>query len=254
MRISICCPSYKRPKVETLEHYPHTRVYVSESEKAEYMAANHEGADIVAVPDAVQGNVARIRNYILEREFEGGADCVVIIDDDLQGIFRWNARGDFGYETKKLTEPELFELCRVGSHMCEEWGYRLWGLNCGKNDKKAFKQCTPFNTLGFIGGPFSAHLRNPIRYDERLPLKEDYDLTLQHLNKYRGALRFNMYFYMCRQSENTGGCAQMRNIARERQQFEALQAKWGENIVRSDNTSKKQFDYNPIIKVPIAGV
>lgn len=237
-----------------MDHYPHTRVYVDEGEHAEYVAANHEGADIVAVPAGVQGNVARIRNYILEKEFEGGADGVVIVDDDLQGVFRWQAVGTFGYEAKKLTEPELLEFLAHSFEMCEEWGYKLWGLNCGKQDKKSYLQYKPFSTVGFVGGPFSGHLRNPIRYDEKLPLKEDYDLTLQHLNRYRGALRFNMYFYMCKQSENAGGCAQMRNIARERQQFEALQRKWGEGIIRHDNSSKKEFDYNPLLKVPIKGV
>ena len=28
MQISVCCPSYKRPKVETLEYLPFCKVYV----------------------------------------------------------------------------------------------------------------------------------------------------------------------------------------------------------------------------------
>jgi hypothetical protein len=43
---------------------------------------------------------------------------------------------------------------------------------------------------------------NDIRYDERIPLKEDYDLSLQHLNKFRKVLRFNKYFYKVKQSKN----------------------------------------------------
>lgn len=257
MNISVCIPSYKRPRVETLDVYPNCRVYVAESELPSYVAANRVGADIVGVPDAVQGNAARIRNYILDAEFDAGADGVLLLDDDMKAVCRYDAveakRGLFGYERKELNEAELLAFVRHGFELCDEWGFKLWGVNC-TYEPRAFVAYTPFSTVQFVGGPFSAHLRNPLRYDERLPLKEDYDLTLQHCNKYRGALRFNMYHYLCKQSENAGGCAQMRNMARERQQFDALQRKWGDKIVKHDGLSKKSFDYNPKINIPIRGV
>jgi hypothetical protein len=40
MNISICIPSYKRPKVETLDYIPDAHVYVDESEAEEYRKAN----------------------------------------------------------------------------------------------------------------------------------------------------------------------------------------------------------------------
>lgn len=58
-----------------------------------------------------------------------------------------------------------------------------------------------------------------------------------------------------------GGCAQYRNMEREKQQFEMLQKKWGSKIVRLDTSNKgrskkdrKYIDYNPIIKIPIKGI
>ena len=257
MNITICCPSYKRPYVETLERYPNTRVYVAESEFKAYKEANHKDAYIVAVPDSVQGNLCRVRNYILDTEFNSGTDGVLIIDDDMQAVCRYNAveskHGLFGYQRKELNEAELIAFVENGFNMCEEFGFKFWGVNC-VSDPKAYKAYTPFNTTKYIGGPFQAHLKNPIRYDERLPLKEDYDITLQHMNKYRGALRFNAYHYLCKQSEQAGGCAHYRNLPQERHQFELLQKKWGSDIVRKDTSSKREFDYNPIIKVPIRGV
>ena len=102
---------------------------------------------------------------------------------------------------------------------------------------------------------------NPLRYDERLPLKEDYDMTLQNCNKYRGCLRVNKYHYDCKQSKQAGGCASYRNYDREIQQLKALQAKWGDDIVKIDTVLnhnakkvKKNIDYNPVIHIPIAGV
>ncbi len=64
-------------------------------------------------------------------------------------------------------------------------------------------------------------------YDEALPLKEDYDMTLQQLNLERVILRLNAYHYVCKQSVNEGGCASYRNREREKQQIEALRQKVG---------------------------
>ncbi|WP_143435191.1 MULTISPECIES: hypothetical protein [Lactobacillus] len=101
-----------------------------------------------------------------------------------------------------------------------------------------------------------------MRYDERLPLKEDYDMTLQQLNKYRKVLRVNKFFYRVKQAENVGGCASYRNFEFEKEQLNALVNKWGSKIVRMDNADrshnlkkeKKKIDFNPIIKPPIKGV
>lgn len=253
MNLTIACPSYLRPKVETLDRYPHTRVYVAESEFSDYVSANRKGSDIVAVPDSVQGNLCRVRNYILDTEFDGGADGVLIIDDDMNAICRHEQRGTFGYERHELDEAELYAFIEQGFILCEEWGYKFWGVNCVL-DPKAYRQQAPFNTTKYIGGPFQAHLKNDIRYDERLPLKEDYDITLQHQKRYGGGLRFNAYYYICKQAEQDGGCATYRNIQEEKRQFDLLQKKWGDKIIRLDKASKRGYDFNPIIKSPIKGV
>lgn len=48
-------------------------------------------------------------------------------------------------------------------------------------------------------------------------------------------------------------------MSMKKQQFRALQEKWGSNIVRQDKSDKsnkdqRSMDYNPIIRVPIKGV
>jgi len=46
----------------------------------------------------------------------------------------------------------------------------------------------------------------------------------------------------------------MRNTEKEREQFDRLQKKWGEKIITKDKSSKRGFDFNPIMKSPIRGV
>lgn len=255
MKISINCPSYKRPKVKTLKYLPYCKVWVEEAEADAYRAAN-KGADI-NILGCKQGNVSRVRNYILDREFADGADVVCIVDDDLSGIYHFEKakHNNFGYEAHKVEDLEAF----IYKHtiMAQDIGAYLWGVNLNQDARNCKHSC-PINTKGIILGPFSCHLKgSEIRYDERLPLKEDYDLALQHLNKYRKILRLNKFHYRCKQSEQAGGCAAYRNYESEKAQFELLQRKWGKDIVRLDKASKKnnyKIDYNPIIQVPIKGV
>lgn len=259
MKISINCPSYKRPKVETLKYLPFVKVWVDHKEYDDYIKLNPGFEEnIISCPEGIQGNVSRIRNYILDEEFKNGMDAVCIIDDDMDGIYRFEKEGDYAYSQKLVSAEEFYDFLNKGCILCNEFGFKLWGVNLNK-DALNYKHCLPFNTKAVILGPFSVHMNNPIRYDENLPLKEDYDIAIQHLNKYRGILRLNKYHYNCKQSKQKGGCATYRNYEREEQQLKLLQKKWGSNIVKRDKTNKGKkekirIDYNPIIHIPIKGI
>lgn len=261
MKISINAPSYKRPnRVKTLDYIPFCKIWVDEGEAEAYRNGN-PGANIVSCPKGVQGNLCRVRNYILDKEFEAGADVVLIIDDDLDAIARYEMKDGFGYYRRKLETDEIIPFLEKYSLVALELGAKFWGLNCN-SDAMSFRHYTPFSTNAYIGGPFQCFIKgNRCKYDENLPLKEDYDMTLQQLNLERVVLRLNGYHYLCEQSTIPGGCAAIRNREREEQQFNALQEKWGGEIVRRDKSNKGKTkkekawdDYNPIIKIPIKGV
>lgn len=261
MKISVNCPSYKRPKVETLDYIPYCKVWVAEREYEDYLKANVGfEKNIIKVPNEVQGNLCRIRNYILDKELEENDVCL-IIDDDMQSICRYEPSGVYGYDKVKVSADELLQMIEKYSLLCDEFGFKYWGINCNA-DALSYRQATPFSTVSYIGGPFQVFLKgNELRYDERLPLKEDYDMTLQNCNKYRGCLRVNKYHYNCKQSKQSGGCATYRNYDREMEQLKLLQKKWGKGIVKIDNAKnhnakkeKVNIDYNPIIRIPIKGV
>lgn len=260
MNVVFCCPSYKRPVVETLRYIPFCKVYVDASEFEEYQKSN-PGAEIIRCKDGIQGNLCRVRNYILDMEFKQGADAVVIVDDDMEGLYLWC--GDEITHTmwrEKMETEMLIPFFEKYSAICKDLGFFFWGGNCNQ-DSLSYRQYSPFGFTKYIGGPLQVFLKgNKCRYDERLPLKEDYDMTLQQCNRYRGCLRLNFLTYNVKQSEQAGGCASYRSMIREKEQFELLQRKWGKKIVREDRSNKgrsekkKQFDYNPIIKIPIGGI
>jgi len=246
MKVKFYSPSYKRPeKSITQVNYPFVKLVVKEDEAEAY---RNNGNDIIVCPNEAQGNTGRIRNWILDNLFDD-ADCLVLLDDDCRMIGRWENQKNY-----KFNPEELEEFCEIHTTLCRDLGFRFWGLNT-VTDKGAYREYTPFSTLQFIGGPFQAHLKDSeIRYDTNLPLKEDYDITLQHILQYGGVLRVNYAHYDVKQAEQTGGCATYRNLEREKEQFFALQKKWGKDIIKRDKSSKKSFDFNPVMKVPTKGI
>ena len=95
---------------------------------------------------------------------------------------------------------------------------------------------------------------NTLSEEQQKEFKEDYDMTLQNLHKYKGCLRVNFMSYDVKQAKQVGGCATQRNSKEEERQFNLLQKKWGTKIIQKDNQSKRKFDFNPILKSPIKGV
>lgn len=261
MKIRVCIPSYRRPEVATFKYLSCPYIYVDRSEYEAYVDANPGHEDhIIAVPDGVQGNIARVRNYIMRANLvDDDYDAICIIDDDMEGMYIWEVQGCKSVK-RKISEEEFLILLQKYGMLCDELGFKYWGAQCNQ-DQLSYREYTPFSFSSFIGAPFQNFLRgNECYHDENIPLKEDYDMTLQQCNKYRGCLRLNFLTYNVKQSEQAGGCATYRNYQREMQQLLALQKKWGSKIVKIDESNKgrtskkKLFDYNPIIKIPIKGV
>ena len=89
MRISVNAPSYRRADdVKTLSYLPFTRIWVDCKEYEAYKE-NYPDAEIIRCPEGVQGNVSRVRNYILDEELKRGMDVVCIVDDDLYSLIRY---------------------------------------------------------------------------------------------------------------------------------------------------------------------
>lgn len=259
--ILVCCPSYKRPtQVDTLRYLQKISVYVSESEALNYRKSN-PGADIRTMPDKVQGNIARVRNWILDQN-KGRVVCIV--DDDLQWI-GWHEQDE---AFKIEGEDQLYAFIKKYTLIAKELETPLWGINLNM-DKQCYREYTPFSLTSVVLAPFMVHIDPVCRFDENIPLKEDYDFCLQTLNRHRRILRVNKYHYLTKQGGGktgigqTGGCASMRSLREERRQLALLQAKWGDKIIQLDglensrshkSSKQRSFDINPIVRVPIKGV
>lgn len=259
MKISVNIQTYKRVgEVDTLNLVPHANLWAHSFEIDLYRKA-YPDAVIKELPNETQGNLPRVKNFILEHEFNKGFDAVLLLDDDIKTIGWWEKR----HARTIGSEEELIDMVLRYSILASDWGAKLWGINVNP-DKQVYREYSPFSTISYISSSFSCFLKgNELKYDERFPLKEDYDMLLQQTNKYRLNLRVNKYFYVKKSAENKGGCATYRNQEKEKQQMDDLQKKWGRNLVKRESlrhsrshSSKKRrtIDINPVVLVPIRGI
>jgi len=247
--MKIYSPSYKRCEgVKTHKLIPDVIYCVAEFEAQKYI---DKGYNVEVIPNEIQGNISRVRNYMLKHFIK---DKGLIVDDDIEAFKYWTSENG---KPKAKNIEDIHEFIEQGFDLCEQFGCRLWGINI-IGDKGSYREYTPFSLTNPISAAFMGFLNNELIFDERIPLKEDYDYCIQNTNIYRKLLRLN-YAYMSKKDHgNKGGCADYRTISREIEQLELLQKKWGKRIVKNDTTQRgkrnKGFDINPIIKIPIKGI
>lgn len=241
--------SYKRPeRVKSLNlfagsDYP---VYIScrPDEIASYRKHN-KGCRFLKTPHT---NIAEHRNALLDR-FPG--QNILMLDDDINSIGYWEAG-----ERHEVAGKELITfICRM-FRLAGELNTVLWGLSV-QHDKKFYRDYCPFSFSVPALGPVMGIINkdSSLRFDENIPLKEDYDFCLQVLNRYRKLLRNNKFHYVCDHITNAGGCTAQRTRKAEIRNMQGLIRKWGAGIVDSNRlTQDGNFTLNPIIRVPIKGI
>lgn len=239
----VISPSYKRAgKVDSVGVFKDKLILaVHECEVDEYRKVYPDN-EIMVLPDNLRGNMAKVRNYIRDN----GGKYILMVDDDVKAI---------GYhenlEQYVMDYDRLMEFIENGFIMTEELGTVLWGLNV-QTDPKFYREYSPFSFLKVVLGPFCGHIvkDDGLRYDERFPLKEDYDFALQVLHKYHKILRFNKYYYEVSHLDKEGGCGSYRILQKEKEQLKLFQKKWGSRVVKYDLNKS----VNPVVRVPLKGI
>ena len=167
--------------------------------------------------------IAAARNTILD-ELTGSN--VLQLDDDVTEI---GAYLDGGKKQVLIGEPlrdlvgQLFGLAKF---------YGSWYFGCSPTSNAFYydsRKRLSFNL--FVNGSFSGYLTGcPLRFDTNLPLKEDYDFTLQAWKACRKVLRFNFVYADAAHRSNKGGAVDYRTAQLEEQAITYLRQKWGKFI------------------------
>ena len=238
--MKIFIPSYQRAgDVKTRETLGGGILAVHEFEAKKY--EEKDGGEILVIPDDLKGNIAKVRNFILENADD---EEVVMMDDDISVI---------GYHEKleriRMNGEKILHFLKSGYEMARELGVTLWGVNL-QADPKFYREYSPFSFLSPVLGTFSCHLNTKIKYDESLFLNEDYDFFLKTIRKMRKVLRFNKYYYIADHLKSGGGCGSYRLKDFEIEQGKLMEKRWGSKVFRF-NIKKST---NGRVRVPIPGI
>ena len=87
-KIHVAIRSYKRAgKVKTLEVIPQAKVWIPESQEADYLQF-YDPDQLVTIPDNLDGNTSRKFNAVLDNS---PAAWTLILDDDITRIGVWES-------------------------------------------------------------------------------------------------------------------------------------------------------------------
>lgn len=255
--VSVVIPTYNRASADQLrgmDYFTGAMYVLPESQRDQYLPViGHDR--MIVIPDDRDGNLCRKRNWILENI----PRPLIMLDDDVLRITHTEGGQYFqenGRAKQKIELPANRFEWWLGNcvETVAQTGARFWGVNTN-TDGRNYEQFRPFSFVAYIGGPFQGHMDHGLQYDERMPSKDDVDMTLQQLNQFKQVFRFNKFAYDCAHATNAGGLVGMRTMDYEVQGCEAVMRKWGSHIVRYRLPAKKMTDVlNPRFNFPISGV
>ena len=239
MNIKYVSPSYKRSKgCLVLKFLSRIKIYVTPEERELYCKYNQGCEDrIVAVPKGIQGNgKSRCMNWMLDNLWDEDTDAIIMIDDDVSGIMKHIKNG----KDESITEEEFYELVENWVRLAKEWECGIFALS-PNSDPLVYDEFAPFRLHAYMDGQVTGWcIKNELRYDEELTIKEDVDFALKNWQKYHKCLRIEKYYPKSKSfGDNEGGCNVFRSSAEEKRQFKIMQKKWGSDIIRPNKPTAR---------------
>lgn len=222
---------------------------VPEGEEAAYKAA---GAEYV-IEVGTYPNLITARNFVLDLCQQEGIEYCIQMDDDLEWVTMnrfhifadpmvyprfesWNKE-----DGRKVPLREVFDTMAA---VADNYNCAMVGIPPTDNDFFA-RNYANFNS--FLVGSLMLIRVSDLRFDPNLPLKEDYDFTLQNIEKFGNVVRLNKYIFHFTHYKNNGGCVNYRDEERENQVIAYLQKKWG-SLIRRHHTRSNEVT----LRIPIS--
>lgn len=204
------------------------------------------------LPDGIQGNIARVRNFILNYAKEQKYDSFIMCDDDISKFYKYDS--NVGARRREINAFEFdYILNKFDSLFFENRKCIGWTI-AETEQPRDYKGRVDCNNACFMSGTFSVYFPERIffEFDENLPLKEDYDFTLQALTNGKIIYRFKGLSYkperITSNIKNFGGCSTYRTKERENQQIELMKKKWGNFIKYKNGDINGIINYKEIYK------
>lgn len=191
---------------------------VPHDEVLTYKEALRDTHAIVSGDVIAGGGLIDSRNLALDIAARDDLYCLQL-SDDLRSV-QWTNSND---NKQRRTIP-LVDAVTVMEQVLLDTTFKLAGVAPTAN---AFFYRERYSYRHFIVGDFIlVHPDSEARFDDNLTLKEDYDFTCQHWDRYGGAVRCNQILATFGHRTNKGGAVNYRTPALEEQNIAYLKQKW----------------------------
>lgn len=203
-------------KVRSLKHLPGAVLFVPEYE-AENYRTTYPGVKVVAVPAEVSG-ITKTRNWILDWTEE---DSVVMVDDDVKAC-GWVRMNDENTSQLEIDPGQWFLECEKLFAITRGMGYRIFGI-ATQNAPRSVYPYKPFLWRSYVTASFMGICNESgIRFDERFPVKEDYELNLRCVVEDGGVVAARYIHWTNSHWHDEGGCKDYRSQKMEQAAIDLL--------------------------------
>ena len=217
--MKIFIPSYSRARsVFALEIFPSATVVVPASQEDEYRRCNPR-ADILAIPDAQDGNLARKRTAIAALGAKEADGAYVVVDDDVSGL--WDK-----VAARAVTSAEATALVDALGEKAKAEGAVMFGLSPGRG--LPWKAEAEWSLGGGYAHFYGFRGDAGLAFDETVSGFESTDLFFQCRERGLVTLRWDRYAVDAVRG-NLGGSNRASTQCRDAGL--ALARKWGPRVV-----------------------
>lgn len=205
--MEIFIPTYGRhDRQHTFNHLPEklkvvTKLVVQHREKSLYKNYPH-----IILPKSIE-TVAPARQWIMDTAYKSGLKDVCMLDDDLRfDKRRMDEKGKFYVATDK----EILDLFKAIEKNLKKYAHvGVLAREGGNRIQTSTVECT--RMMRVLAYDVQKFKKEKVRFD-RLPLQEDFDVTLQLLRKGHPNLVLCEWVQGQGTSNASGGCSHFRTI------------------------------------------
>lgn len=217
--MEIFIPTYGRhDKQHTFRHLPKslqkkTTLVVQDREKHLYT-----GYRVLVLPKKIE-TISPARQYIMDYAVKNGYSKLCMLDDDLRfDVRRMDDNGKFLVADEKQIEELFLEISRK----LEDFAHvGVLAREGGNREVAEMRRCT--RMMRVLAYQVDTFKDEKIKFD-RLPLQEDFDVTLQFLRKGYPNLVLCKWVQGQGTSNADGGCSHFRTIEMHNQNVKKLAA------------------------------
>lgn len=195
--------------------------------------------------------LSAIRNFMLDNVKD---DVVVTADDDV-----FNLKCMVGWLARSKRDPQVaWEVLENAAVCAADAGCGLFGFNQNSNPIH-YKPFEPFKVATWVGTVFGFVGDHGLRFDERLVMHQDVDVSLQALQVHRILWVDDRFCFINKRLTNRGGLTGMRSAEAYQLAHDRLLTKWAGCVELRTTTrdprsvkqgKKKSGTVMTVLKVP----